>query len=181
MPHTHPSCLTSLKSLFKLSLMHQNSQSTFTILFKQQRFLYKPKSPSLLLFICLIERKFRKSEKNNWKKSSSNLDKQEKEMISQKRYLKKFFSKSIKIPIFMKNLAMNSNTFSIIVKTLKKYHKPKFTNTSNVIGNILPHNKLLLKSLQPLPSVKLIFLKTWAPVLLSLLMYWKLCSVILVH
>lgn len=171
MPHTQPSCLTFLKLLFKLSLIHQNSHSTFTILFKQQRFLYKPKSPFLLLFTCLIERKFPKSEKNNWKKSSSNLDKQEKEMISQKRYLKKFFSKSIKIPIFMKNLAMNFNTFSIIAKILKKFHKLKFTNTSNVIGNILPHNKSLLKSHQPLLSVKLTFLKTWVPVLLSLLMY----------
>ena len=161
--------------------MHQNSHNICTTLFKQQKFLYNHKSPFLLLFICLIERKFPKSGKNNWKKNSSNSDKQEKEMISQKRFLKKFFSKSIKIPISTKSLAMNFNTFSIIVKTLKKFHKLKFINTSNVIGNILLHNKFSSKSLQPLLSVKSISLKTWVPVLQSLLMCWKLCSVILDH
>lgn len=161
--------------------MHQNSHNICTTLFKQLKFLCNHKSPFLSLFICLIERKFRKSEKNNWKKSSSNSDKQEKETISQKKFLKKFFSKSTKIPIFMKNLVMSFNTFLIIVKILKKFHKLKFTNTSNVIGNILLLNKFSSKSLQPSLSVKLISLKTWELVQLFLLMCWKLCSVILDH
>lgn len=149
--------------------MHQNCHNICTTLFKQQKFLYNHKSPFLSLFICQIERKFQKLEKNNYKKSSSNSDRQEKETISQKRFLKKFFFKSIKTLIFMKNLEMNFNTSLIIVKILKKFHKLKFTNTSNVIGNILLHNKFSLKSLQPSLSVKSISLKIWVPAQLSLL------------
>lgn len=165
----HPSCLTSLKQLFKWSLKYPSYQNTCIILFRQQKSPYKHKSLSLLLFICLIEKKFHKLGKSNCKRSSSNSDKLGREMTFQKRYLKKFSSKSTKIPIFMKNLEMSFNTSLIIAKILKKFHKPKYTNTLNVIGNILHHNRLSLKNHQRLQFAKQIFLKTWEHVLLSLL------------
>lgn len=147
-PHTLHFCLTSLKSSFKSSLMHPSSLSIFSVWSKTQRFLSRLKSPFHWHCIFQTENKSQKLGKKNSKKSSRNSEKLEKETIFLKKYLKRFFSKSIKIQFFKKNLETNSITCLIIAKTLKKSLKPKFTSISNVIGNTLPLNRSQSKSHQ---------------------------------
>lgn len=151
--------------------MHQNYRSIFTILFKQQKFLYKHKSPFLLLFIYLIANKFLKLVKNNLKKNSSNSDKQEREMISQKKFFSKFFSKLTKIQTCKRDLAINLNTSLTIAKISKKFLKLKFTSISNAIGNISLHSKFLSKSHPQSQFERLIFSKIWVHVQLFLLTF----------
>lgn len=78
-------------------------------------------------------------------------------MIYPKKFYKKFYSKSTKIQDYNKNSEINLITYLIIVKISKKFHKLKFISISNMIGNILPHNKLLSKNHPLSLSEKLIF------------------------
>lgn len=175
---TPPSCLTSQKSSYKSFQMHPSSQSIFSVWSKIQKFLFKPKSQFLWLCIFQTENKSQKLVKRSWKRNSKNSEKLEKETIFQRKYWNKFCSRSIKIPFFRKNLAMNSTIYLTIAKTLKKYLRQRFTSISNAIGNILPLSRSQLRSHQQSQSEKLTSWKIWALVQQFQLMSSRLFSVI---
>ncbi len=148
MPLTLRFCLTFLKSSSKWCQMHQSCPNTCIAWSRIQKFPFKLRSPYLWHCIFLTENKSQKLEKKNLKRNSRNSGKPVREMISLRRSCKRFFSKSTKTPFYKRNSVTNSNTCWTIAKTLKRCQKQRFTNTWNVIGNILHQSKSPLRSHQ---------------------------------
>lgn len=161
--------------------MLQSSQSTCFVWSKTPKFHSRHKSPFRWLCIFLTERKFQKLVRNNLKRNWNNSEKQEKETTFLRKSSKKFCSKSTKTLSSRKNLAMSSTTCSITVKILRKCLKPKFTSTSNAIGNTSPLNRSQSRSHQLSLSEKSIFWGTLEHVLQFQLMSSKLFSAIWDH